>query len=139
MSAFEWLVSAHRQKVSKLNKELDKVQRHRTLQRAGRKRSGAPVAALVGYTNAGKSALLNAITGASIVSQDRLFCTLDPTMRSTRLPVRTTPQSRPLPSVFRCKAQAEILAVGVVADRRLWTRAQTPELSRAQDSSADGR
>ena len=95
MSAFEWFVSGHRQKVSKLNKELDKVQRHRTLQRAGRKRSGAPVAALVGYTNAGKSALLNALTGASIVSQDRLFCTLDPTMRSTRLPVRTTPQQTP--------------------------------------------
>ena len=98
-SAFEWLVSGHRQKVSKLNKELDKVQRHRTLQRAGRKRSGAPVAALVGYTNAGKSALLNAITGASIVSQDRLFCTLDPTMRSTRLPVRTPPPPEQTPTL----------------------------------------
>ena len=75
-----------KRRVNKLRKELDKVARHRKLQRAGRQRSGSPVVALVGYTNAGKSALLNRLTGASINSQDRLFCTLHPTMRSTRLP-----------------------------------------------------
>ena len=74
-----------RQRVNKLSKELQKISRHRKLQRDGRRRSGSPIA-LVGYTNAGKSALLNALTGSSINSQDRLFCTLDPTMRSTRLP-----------------------------------------------------
>ena len=73
-------------RVNKLGKELEKIARHRKLQRDGRRRSGNPIVALVGYTNAGKSALLNALTGASINSQDRLFCTLDPTMRSTRLP-----------------------------------------------------
>ena len=122
--------------MSKLNKELDKVQRHRTLQRAGRKRSGAPVAALVGYTNAGKSALLNAITGASIVSQDRLFCTLDPTMRSTRLPVRRPPQSRPLPSVFAAKLRLRffrwvLLPIADSGHVRKHPSSQTP--------SADGR
>lgn len=79
-----------KRKVSKLGKELDKVARHRALQRTGRQRSGSPVVALVGYTNAGKSALINAMTGAAINSQDRLFCTLDTTMRSTRLPTLET-------------------------------------------------
>ena len=127
---------AHRQKVSKLNKELDKVQRHRSLQRAGRKRSGAPVAALVGYTNAGKSALLNALTGASIVSQDRLFCTLDPTMRSTRLPVRTPPQSRPLPSVCVAKPRLRFFwwVLLLIADSRHVRKHPSSETS-----SSDGR
>lgn len=73
--------------IDKLKRELVKVQRHRATQRAARTkagRRGPPVVALVGYTNAGKSALLNGLTGAAIASQDRLFCTLDSTMRATR-------------------------------------------------------
>jgi GTP-binding protein HflX len=61
---------------------LKKVAQGRVTQREGRR---APVVGLVGYTNAGKSALLNALTGSTVASEDRLFCTLDPTMRRLQL------------------------------------------------------
>eukprot|EP01047_Picozoa_sp_COSAG01_P052298 COSAG01_NODE_5486_length_4230_cov_2.267974_5_plen_166_part_00 len=65
-----------------LKRELRKIQKHRGVLRANR--HSGPLVALVGYTNAGKSALLNGLTGATIESQDRLFCTLDSTMRASR-------------------------------------------------------
>jgi GTP-binding protein HflX len=74
------------ERIVKLKKELDQVRRTRGLHRRARERVPHPVIALVGYTNAGKSTLFNALTGAGVYAQDQLFATLDPTMRSIRLP-----------------------------------------------------
>ena len=68
-----------------LEEELEKVRTHRHLHREHRKNVGAPVVALVGYTNAGKSTLLNALSGARVLAEDKLFATLDPTTRCIRL------------------------------------------------------
>ena len=68
-----------------LEKELEKVRTHRHLHRERRKSAGAPVVALVGYTNTGKSTLLNALAGAGVLAEDKLFATLDPTTRRIRL------------------------------------------------------
>jgi GTP-binding protein HflX len=70
-----------RRRVMKIQRELERVQVHRRLQRQGRRRAGLPVVALVGYTNAGKTTLLNRLTGASLTAADRLFVTLDPAAR----------------------------------------------------------
>ena len=70
----------------KLKKELEQVRRTRGLHRRQREKVPYPVIALVGYTNAGKSTLFNALTGAGVYAQDQLFATLDPTMRGIRLP-----------------------------------------------------
>lgn len=75
-----------RTRMADIRRELKQVERHRALQREGRRSSLAHVAALVGYTNAGKSTLLNALTGASAYADDRLFATLDPTVRLVELP-----------------------------------------------------
>ncbi len=69
----------------RLRKELDQVRRTRGLHRSARRRVPFPVIALVGYTNAGKSTLFNALTGAEVTARDQLFATLDPTMRGLRL------------------------------------------------------
>ena len=74
------------ERLVKLRKELDQVRRTRGLHRSARKRVPFPVIALVGYTNAGKSTLFNALTGAAVVARDQLFATLDPTMRGLVLP-----------------------------------------------------
>jgi GTP-binding protein HflX len=74
------------QRVGQIKKELADVERTRQLQRQNRERTETPTLALIGYTNAGKSTLFNAITGAEVLSKDMLFATLDPTMRSSRLP-----------------------------------------------------
>jgi len=74
------------QRISKLKAELEIVLAHRGRHRAQRKRSGVPVVAIVGYTNAGKSTLLHALTGADVLIQDQLFATLDPTTRRCELP-----------------------------------------------------
>ena len=74
------------QRISHLKAELEKVRAHRGRHRAQRKRSGVPVVAIVGYTNAGKSTLLHALTGADVLIQDQLFATLDPTTRRCELP-----------------------------------------------------
>ncbi len=66
--------------------ELDTVRRQRETQRAGRQRSQWPLASIVGYTNAGKSTLLNQLTGAAVLAEDKLFATLDPTTRRLKLP-----------------------------------------------------
>jgi GTPase len=74
------------ERMVKLKKELEQVRRTRGLHRRQRERVPYPVIALVGYTNAGKSTLFNALTGAGVYAQDQLFATLDPTMRGIRLP-----------------------------------------------------
>ena len=73
-------------RIVRLKKELEQVRRTRSLHRSARKRVPFPIVALVGYTNAGKSTLFNALTGAEVVARDQLFATLDPTMRGLRLP-----------------------------------------------------
>ena len=74
------------ERIARLERELEEVRKTRTVQRQGRKRHQWPVAAVVGYTNAGKSTLLNLLTGADVVAENRLFATLDPTTRSFTLP-----------------------------------------------------
>ena len=74
------------ERISWLKGELKDIERHRTVTRQKRKNNHMPVAAIVGYTNAGKSTLLNALTGAAVLSEDKLFATLDPTTRSLALP-----------------------------------------------------
>ncbi|MBS5143474.1 MAG: GTPase HflX [Firmicutes bacterium] len=74
------------QRIGQLKEQLEEVQRHRTLIRTQREKSRTKVAAIVGYTNAGKSTLLNALTGAGVLEEDQLFATLDPTTRVLDLP-----------------------------------------------------
>jgi GTP-binding protein HflX len=73
-------------RMAKIRRELEEVRRTRGLHRGARKRVPYPVIALVGYTNAGKSTLFNALTGADVYARDLLFATLDPTMRGLKLP-----------------------------------------------------
>lgn len=73
-------------KITKLRADLENVRAHRQRYRAKRKRDGLPVIALVGYTNAGKSTLLNALSGAKVYTANQLFATLDPTTRRVELP-----------------------------------------------------
>jgi len=73
-------------RIVRLKKDLEQVRRTRGLHRFARRRVPFPVVALVGYTNAGKSTLFNALTGAEVTARDQLFATLDPTMRGLRLP-----------------------------------------------------
>lgn len=72
-------------RISQLKQELETVKRHREVTRKQRKKNHTPVAAIVGYTNAGKSTLLNCLTDADILAEDKLFATLDPTTRSLEL------------------------------------------------------
>ncbi len=74
------------QRIRLLSRRLEKVRRDRGLRRRARRRAGLPTVALVGYTNAGKSTLFNALTGATALAEDRLFATLDPTLRRLELP-----------------------------------------------------
>ena len=74
------------ERIVRLKKDLEQVRRTRGLHREARRRVPFPLIALVGYTNAGKSTLFNALTGAEVTARDQLFATLDPTMRGLRLP-----------------------------------------------------
>src|SRR3954451_19645042 len=74
------------ERIARLERELETVRKVRSTQREGRRRHQWPVAAVVGYTNAGKSTLLNLLTGADVLAENRLFATLDPTTRSFTLP-----------------------------------------------------
>ncbi|MGB5076429.1 MAG: GTPase HflX [Sphingorhabdus sp.] len=75
-----------RDRMARLRRELEEVKRTRSLHRARRKRAPWPVIALVGYTNAGKSTLFNRLTRSTVLAEDMLFATLDPTMRQISLP-----------------------------------------------------
>ena len=73
-------------RIAKIARELEVVRRQRSTQRQGRQRNLWPLASIVGYTNAGKSTLLNTLTGADVLAENKLFATLDPTTRRLRLP-----------------------------------------------------
>ncbi len=73
-------------RIAQLNRELKEVKRHREITRAKREKNQIPVVAIVGYTNAGKSTLLNHLTDAMVLEEDKLFATLDPTTRTLELP-----------------------------------------------------
>lgn len=75
-----------RSRVSDLRREIEELRKHRLLHRQSRRRIPMPVVSLVGYTNAGKSTLLNSLTGADVLAEDKLFATLDPTTRGVDLP-----------------------------------------------------
>lgn len=75
-----------RDQIAKIRRELKGMERTRDVKRQSRKRSGVPQVAIAGYTNAGKSTLLNRLTGAGVLVDDTLFATLDPTVRKTKLP-----------------------------------------------------
>ena len=79
-----------RNKISKLKKELREVRKHRMLYRDKRRSSGIPIVALVGYTNTGKSTLLNALSQAGVMAENKLFATLDPTTKRLTLPDLST-------------------------------------------------
>jgi GTP-binding protein HflX len=74
------------ERIDRIEQELEVVRRQRTTQRYGRQRSQWPLGSIVGYTNAGKSTLLNKLTGAQVLAENKLFATLDPTTRRLRLP-----------------------------------------------------
>ncbi len=76
-------------RISELERELEVVRKQRSVQRKGRLRNNMPSAAIVGYTNAGKSTLLNTLTASSVLAEDKLFATLDPTTRRLVLPDNT--------------------------------------------------
>jgi GTP-binding protein HflX len=75
-----------RNRISSITRELETVRQRRTVQRQKRRDADLPLVALVGYTNAGKSSLLNTLTGAEVLVEDKLFATLDPTTRRYTLP-----------------------------------------------------
>lgn len=78
-----------RRRIYELEQELSEVEKQRTLRRTARDKQGVPLVALVGYTNAGKSTLLNALSQADVLAEDKLFATLDPVVRQVTLPKGT--------------------------------------------------
>ena len=110
-----------RRRLKDLEKEIGEVQRQREQQRAGRRRSELQTVAIVGYTNAGKSTLLNVLTGAGVRAENRLFATLDPTTRRLRLPsgreilLTDTISSHGVP--LRARTAADVHALYWFSDR----------------------
>jgi GTP-binding protein HflX len=74
------------EKISRLRRDLDEVRKNRRIERSGRQRLHWPLVSIIGYTNSGKSTLMNALTGTNVLAEDKLFATLDPTTRKLRLP-----------------------------------------------------
>jgi GTP-binding protein HflX len=74
------------EKITRLTRELGEVRKNRRIERSGRQKLHWPVVSLIGYTNTGKSTLMNALTDANVLAEDKLFATLDPTTRKLRLP-----------------------------------------------------
>jgi GTP-binding protein HflX len=74
------------EKITRLKRDLEEVRKNRRIERGGRQRMHWPVVSIIGYTNTGKSTLLNTLTAAEVLAQDKLFATLDPTTRKLRLP-----------------------------------------------------
>jgi GTP-binding protein HflX len=74
------------EKIGRLRHDLDLVRKNRKIERGGRERLHWPLVSIIGYTNSGKSTLMNALTGANVLAEDKLFATLDPTSRKLRLP-----------------------------------------------------
>lgn len=82
-----------RDRIITLKQKIDEIQKQRTMRRRGRERMGLPILSLVGYTNAGKSSLLNYLTRAGVMAESMLFATLDPTTRKVKLPgLKTHPE-----------------------------------------------
>jgi GTPase len=77
-------------KIQRLKLQIEQIRKHRELYRQRRKRTGIPIVALVGYTNTGKSTLLNALSKANVFAENKLFATLDPTTRRLTLPDKNT-------------------------------------------------
>ena len=74
------------EKIHRLEHDLEEVRKNRRVERSGRQRLHWPVVSIIGYTNSGKSTLMNALTGADVLAEDKLFATLDPTTRKLRMP-----------------------------------------------------
>jgi GTP-binding protein HflX len=74
------------EKIARLRRDLGEVRKNRRIERSGRQRLHWPLVSIIGYTNSGKSTLMNALTGAGVLAEDKLFATLDPTTRRLRLP-----------------------------------------------------
>lgn len=74
------------ERIARLRRDLDEVRRNRRIERSGRQKLHWPLVSIIGYTNTGKSTLLNALTGTDVLVEDKLFATLDPTTRKLRLP-----------------------------------------------------
>jgi GTP-binding protein HflX len=74
------------EKIKRLQDQLEEVRKNRRVERSGRSRLHWPSVSIIGYTNSGKSTLMNALTGANVLAEDKLFATLDPTTRKHRLP-----------------------------------------------------
>ena len=79
-----------RQKIHRVKTQIEEIRKHRELYRQQRRKSGIPIVAIVGYTNAGKSTLLNTLSQADVFVEDKLFATLDPTTRRLTLPDKNT-------------------------------------------------
>jgi GTP-binding protein HflX len=78
-----------RERISRLEESLNAVRKHRSQQRAKRQKKGVPVVSIIGYTNAGKSTLLNTLTKSKVLAEKRLFATLDPSSRRLKFPRNT--------------------------------------------------
>jgi GTP-binding protein HflX len=74
------------EKIIRLQRQLEEVRKNRRIERSGRQKLHWPAVSIIGYTNSGKSTLMNALTGAGVLAEDKLFATLDPTTRKHRLP-----------------------------------------------------
>lgn len=74
------------EKITRLQRQLEEVRKNRRIERSGREKLHWPRVSIIGYTNSGKSTLMNALTGAGVLAEDKLFATLDPTTRKHRLP-----------------------------------------------------